>query len=108
VTQNGLNTFFLARDLSLGGLQLVAQPPHAPPVGHLLYLRLIVENETRVVEVAGEVIRHIQLDERSLGFAVQFVSLTDEQVQFLSDLIWECTEDETQTSRAAPPISAAS
>ncbi len=41
----------------MGGilLEATAQPPE---IGHMVHLRLVVENESRVMAVDGQVVRH--------------------------------------------------
>lgn len=83
-TEGGL-TFYLAQNLSLGGILLRAAV--APPsVGHKVRLRLVVENESRVMSVQGEVVRHTGLDGE---FAVRFVNLDNARLSFLRELVQE-------------------
>jgi len=75
-------TFFLTKDLSLGGLLL--QAPQPPPLGHCVQLRLLVENEERVANLVGEVVRH-EPDARA--FAVRFVDVDEHQRAFIEELV---------------------
>ena len=85
--EHGLK-FYLAQNLSIGGLMLKS-PDVEPPVGHRLRLRLVIENESRVMSVQGEVIRHIPNSDG--GFAVRFTNLDPVRQAFLSDLVTELT-----------------
>lgn len=84
-TAGGLS-FFMAQDLSLGGL-LLRSDQAPPPVGHRVRLRLVVENESRVMSVQGEVVRHS--DETSGEFAVRFTNLDAARRNFLQELVQE-------------------
>lgn len=86
LTQVGTIQFFMAKDLSVGGLLLVSEEP--PPLGNKVHLRLVVENEARVMAVDGRVIRHTTLD-GAKAFAVSFVNLDHTRKQFLEDLVME-------------------
>lgn len=83
-TEGGL-TFYLAQNLSLGGVLLRANSV-PPSVGHKVRLRLIVENESRIMSVQGEVVRHTGLDGE---FAVRFVNLDAARLAFLRELVQE-------------------
>ena len=83
--------FYLARDLSMGGLLLIANSP--PKIGNKVHLRLIVENESRVMSVDGEVVRYAEVEENKTAFAVRFLNLDSSQQTFLEDLIAEHTKD---------------
>lgn len=77
--------FYLARNLSIGGVLL--QSEHSPPpLGHRVRLRLIVENEARVMSVHGEVVRH---EDDGETFAIRFTELDPVRKAFLDDLIGE-------------------
>ena len=78
--------FYLAQNLSIGGLLLLSKG-NAPPVGNKVRLRLVVENESRVMSVQGEVIRHEPDIEG--GFAVRFTHLDPVRKAFLVDLVNE-------------------
>ena len=87
-TEGGL-TFYLARNLSLGGILL--QSNAAPPsMGHKVRLRLVVENESRIMSVQGEVVRHTGLDGE---FAVRFVNLDNARLTFLRELVQESADE---------------
>jgi len=90
LTQEGSIQFFLAKDLSLGGLLLEASIP--PPVGHMVHLRLVVENESRVMAVDGEVIRHASIEKGRTSFAVRFANLDEARQSFIEDLIKEVSQ----------------
>lgn len=83
--QGGLG-FYLAVNLSLGGLLLRGKEA-PPPVGHKVRLRLVIENETRVMSVYGEVVRRAGGAEGE--FAVRFVNLDAVRREFLDDLVRE-------------------
>lgn len=87
--ESGLS-FFMALNLSQGGLLLRAngQPP---PIGHRVRLRLVVENESRVMSVQGEVVRY----ENERDFAVRFVNLDPIRHAFLEDLFSEVMNKDT-------------
>ncbi|MBW2732243.1 MAG: PilZ domain-containing protein [Deltaproteobacteria bacterium] len=86
-TEGGL-TFFLSQNLSLGGILL--RSASAPPaVGHKVRLRLVVENESRIMSVQGEVLRHTSEDGE---FAVRFVNLDGPRMTFLRELVQEAKE----------------
>ncbi|MCA9670204.1 MAG: PilZ domain-containing protein [Myxococcales bacterium] len=76
--------FFLAENLSVGGLMLKANG-EIPAVGHRVRLRLVIENESRVMSVQGEVVRHAG----DGGFAVAFTNLDPVRKAFLADLVGE-------------------
>ncbi len=82
--------FYLAKDLSMGGLLLLANAP--PEIGNKVHLRLIVENESRIMSVDGEVIRHAHVEKEKTAFAVCFLNLDSSQKTFLEDLIAEHTK----------------
>jgi hypothetical protein len=82
--------FYLARDLSLGGLLLLAANP--PEVGHTVHLRLIVENESRVMALDGRVIRHSPAENSMISFAIRFMNLDLARQAFLEDLVKECSK----------------
>gem|GEM_PF-3413989 len=84
-TSGGLH-FYLAENLSLGGILLKTEGM-PPPIGHRVRLRLVIENESRVMSVHGEVIRHSA--EVSGGFAVQFTHLDSPRILFLRELVAE-------------------
>jgi len=78
-----------ANDVSRGGLFLCAAPPHPP-----LFSRVVLAlpgAQGMEVEVAGEVVRHISVDEArawrmSPGFGVQFTGLSPAQREVLEAL----------------------
>ena len=84
-TAGGLS-FFMAFDLSLGGV-LLRSDGHPPSIGHRVRLRLVVENESRVMSVQGEVVRHST--EKEGSFAVRFVNLDHARQSFLEELVQE-------------------
>lgn len=86
-TQGGLG-FYMAQNLSMGGLLLRTQE-QPPAVGHKVRLRLVVENESRVMSVQGEVVRHT---ENPGEFAVHFVQLDEARTNFLRELVAEAAE----------------
>jgi len=75
--------FYKARDLSIEGITLQTEKCPPPPVGDLIDLRLLVENEDQAVSLNGEVVRHID-DEQ---FIVRFLALDQDQRKFLQDVI---------------------
>jgi len=93
-TEGGL-AFYLAKNLSLGGLLLSANSA-PPPVGHKVRLRLVIENEARVMSVNGEVVRHAGDNGE---FAVRFTALADAHETFLEELLEELSAaDHASTS----------
>lgn len=83
----GAPSFYLAHSLSPHGLRLLAANDHTPPVGRPVQLRLVVENETRVVSVQGEVVNYEPVGGRSrAAFAIRFTDLDEERRLFLTDL----------------------
>lgn len=90
-TQEGGLRFYLAKDLSMGGILLQAGEP--PQIGSHVVLKLIVENEPRTVSLEGEVIRHMQTGSGAAEFAVRFINLDDTRRTFLEELIAECQEN---------------
>ena len=83
--EHGLQ-FYLAENLSVGGVLLKART-RPPDVGSAVRLRLVIENESRVMSVSGEVIRHGGEDEG--GFAVRFTNLDPPRQAFINDLMAE-------------------
>ena len=86
LTQVGTIQFYMTKDLSVGGLLLLSAEP--PPLGNKVHLRLVVENEARVMAVDGRVVRHTIVD-GSKAFAVSFINLDATRQQFLEDLVNE-------------------
>ena len=78
-------SFYLAENLSIGGMLLKAGDQPVPDLGNRLRLRLVVENESRVMSVQGEVVRHGEQG----GFAIRFTNLDPVRESFLSDLVGE-------------------
>ena len=76
--------FYPSINLSAGGLLLRA-PDVPPPLGRRVRLRLVVENEARVMTVQGEVVRH----DHDRTFAVRFANLDTARQAFLQDLVDE-------------------
>jgi hypothetical protein len=108
LTREGSIQFFLAKDLSLGGLLLTTNET-APEVGHRVHLRLVVENEARVMAVDGQVIRHTPPENGVTSFAVRFVNLDPPRQTFLEELLKECmqarAEGSGETSTPSSPSS---
>ncbi len=90
LSRQGSIQFFLAKDLSMGGLLLAAA--HPPDIGHKVHLRLVVENEARVMAVDGEVVRHQAVEGGLTSFAVRFINLDPARQSFIEDLIKECVQ----------------
>lgn len=84
-------SFFLAHSLSPGGLRLRGR--QIPDPGAQVDLRLLVENERRVLALQGEVVRH-EFDADGPSFAVRFIDLDHEHEQFLADLFEESLFDD--------------
>lgn len=80
--------FYLAKNLSMGGILLLAAQP--PAIGNRLHLRLVVENEPRIMSIDGKVIRHMDSDKGLKAFAVQFTDMDPPRQVFIEDLINEC------------------
>ena len=85
--------FFPSINLSIGGLLLRA-PDAPPPLGRRVRLRLVVENEARVMTIQGEVVRH----DADKTFAVRFDNLDAARQAFVQDLV-----DEVATSQEGEP-----
>lgn len=79
--------FFLAHSLSPVGLQLYADDP--PRLGEEVQLRLLVENEQRVMEVDGEIVGHEFSEHERPSFAVRFTDLGETDRDFLFSLFDE-------------------
>lgn len=79
--------FFLAHSLSPVGLRLYADDP--PRLGQEVQLRLLVENEQRVMEVDGEIVGHEFTEHERPSFAVRFTDLDEQDRDFLSSLFDE-------------------
>lgn len=79
--------FYLTHSLSPHGLRLIAANEVAPRIGQPVQIRLVVENEPRVMSVQGEVVNHDpEGPESKHSFAVRFIDLDDEGRLFLTDL----------------------
>jgi len=85
--EDGIPSFYLAHGLSQDGLMLRAR--HPPRAGLPLSMRLVVENERRVMAVQGEV---VNADSGNSSFAVRFLDLDDDELLFLEGLIEETVE----------------
>jgi hypothetical protein len=85
----GIPSFYLAHGLGPDGLRLRAK--HPPRPGSALQLRLVVENERRVVSLQGEVVEPMEEEE---GFAVRFTALDDDEQAFLEELMLESSFDD--------------
>ena len=94
-TEGGLN-FFLARNISLGGILLRARETR-PPIGHEVSLRLVIENERRVMSVHGKVVRHDHEAEQE--FAVEFANLDSEGTTFIEDLVGELLKTQQSSTQ---------
>ena len=85
--KEGSPSFYLAHSLSPHGLRLLAVNDYAPPVGEPVQLRLLVENETRVVAVQGEVVNYEPAGAHAKpAFAIRFTDLDEDHRLFLTDL----------------------
>jgi len=104
LTREGSIQFYLAKDLSLGGL-LLTTSAEAPEVGHRVHLRLVVENESRVMAVDGQVIRHAPPEAGVTAFAVRFINLDPPRQTFLEELLKECVEARAEAPGDAPATS---
>ncbi len=98
LTQGGHLKFYLAKNLSLGGLLLQADTP--PPLGSKVRLRLVVENEKETMTMEGQVIRHSTERGGKRFFAVKFMHLDHVRLRFLEDIIKDFPQesDEVITS----------
>ena len=76
-------SFYLAHSLGPSGLCLLSDDP--PGVGRSVQLRLLVENEPRVMSAEGEVVRH-QSGEGRNRFAVRFTNLDSGNRDFITQL----------------------
>jgi hypothetical protein len=102
LTHEGTIQFFLSENLSIGGLLLIAEKP--PAIGNQIHLRMVVENEARVMSVDGKVIRHTPMDNGYTSFAVTFINLDDSRRIFIEELIEECTKQGGLASLDPTPI----
>lgn len=82
-----IRDFFLAHSLSPVGLRLFAEDP--PRLGQEVQLRLLVENEQRVLQLGGEIVGHEFAEHERPSFAVRFTSLAEQDRDFLSSLFDE-------------------
>lgn len=106
LTREGSIQFFLAKDLSLGGLLLTTNET-PPEVGHRVHLRLVVENESRVMAVDGQVIRHAPAENGATSFAVRFVNLDQPRQAFLEELLKECMQARADNGSEPAPAAGA-
>jgi hypothetical protein len=86
--RDGAVSFYLAHSLSPWGLKLLGKDP--PQLGSSILLRLVVENERRVMSMEGEVVEHEAPEEgqsHAPCFAIRFLDLNPESSAFLSDLL---------------------
>lgn len=84
--EGGIPSFYLAHSLSAGGLHLRAK--HPPRIGGPLQMRLVVENERRVMSLRGEVVG----DDEAVtpdSFAVRFTHLEPDDQAFIEGLVAE-------------------
>jgi hypothetical protein len=84
--EGGIPSFYLAHSLNAGGLHLRAK--HPPRIGGPLQMRLVVENERRVMTLRGEVVG----DDEAVSaesFAVRFVHLDPDDRAFIEGLVAE-------------------
>lgn len=78
--------FCRARNLSQGGM-LLNTSDEPPALGQTLLIKLVIENERRVVTVRATVVRH---DPNTPGdFGICFIELTKESTEFIKDLVEE-------------------
>lgn len=89
--QEGGLQFYVAENLSIGGLLLKTRSA-PPPLGHNLRLRLVIENETRVMTVEGQVVRHVNSDDEE-RFAVRFVNMDPMRQAFVRELVAELSQE---------------
>jgi len=89
LSTSGSLRFYLTRNLSIGGLLLSNPSGEAPPVGSRVRLRLIIENEQRIVTLDGQVVRHGHDQSGQVLFAVQFLPMDQARSEFLQGLIGE-------------------
>ncbi|MBW2731649.1 MAG: PilZ domain-containing protein [Deltaproteobacteria bacterium] len=84
----GTPDFFLSQSLGPEEMHLLAEEP--PSVGREVQLRLVVENERRVVDLSAQVVGHEPSAEGGKGtFAVRFTELDPEERAFLISLFEE-------------------
>jgi c-di-GMP-binding flagellar brake protein YcgR len=101
LTREGSIQFYLAKDLSLGGVLLEAATP--PEVGHMVHLRLIIENESKVMAVDGQVVRHAATEGGRTSFAVRFMNMDEPRQSFIEEVINECAQAGTPPAAPSPP-----
>jgi len=68
-----------------------------------VHLRLVVENEARVMAMDGEVIRHAPDENNQVAFAIRFMNLDLARQAFLEELLAECTRAKDGPSPPASP-----
>jgi hypothetical protein len=84
IDPTGKTRFCLARNLSLGGILLLADPP--PPLGERLRLLLVIENESQSMFIEAEVVRH-GASNGDTCFGARFVNVDQEQRAFVETLV---------------------
>ena len=90
LSRSGDLCFYLTRNVSRGGLLLISQTGALPAVGNRLRLRLVVENEERVLTFDGQVVRHGRdVTAGTELFAVRFLQLDPLCEEFLQQLLVE-------------------
>ena len=89
VEREGRNSFYLARNLSLGGILLEANDA-PPPIDSEVRVLLVIEGEREPLPVYGTVVRH---DAQLPGFAVKFDSMTEEAATRLLTLVQRLGHD---------------
>lgn len=81
-------TFYVAENLSIGGLLLKTRNA-PPPLGNELRLRLVIENESRVMTVEGQVVRYMPGSDELSHFAVRFINMDAARQDFVRELVAE-------------------
>ena len=88
--EGSIPSFYLAHSLTPSGLRLRAK--HPPQTGRPLHMRLLVENERRVMTLQGQVICGDDSEQDAESFAVQFLEMDPFDRAFLNALIAESLE----------------
>lgn len=81
----GKARFFLAKQLTKAGLSLVIGEGARPRAGQKVQLKLVVENEERVITFCGKIEKAVN-KKGDTSFNVRFCELDAEQRLFLTDL----------------------
>jgi hypothetical protein len=90
-------SFFLAHSLKRDGMKLWSDRL-IPRLGQPVQLRLLVENERRVVEIEGRIVGHERQCDGKRRFSVRFTNLDGDDRKFVEQLV---VESDAPTAAAA-------